>query len=325
MKNIKILIAILITGLLLIGCGDTKSADALSIGVIQFASHEALDDSFTGFIEGLEELGLIENQDYYIDFQNAQGDTATLETIAEKMVNSKHDLIYAIATPAAQAVANKTSDIPIVVAAVTNPEEAGLVLSNDDVGLNVTGVSDLTPVKRQIELLKEIAPNTNKIAVMYANSEDNSRFQAKLAKEIIEDLGMEYVDASVSEASQIIQMSESLINKVDAIYVPTDNLVSESFTTVSEIANSNNILTVVGEIAMVRKGGLITDGISYLNGGKKVSEIVYDILINNIEVSDIPIVFMEESDLELAINKHTLKILDLNISEEISNKAVIVE
>lgn len=325
MKNIKILIAILITGLLLIGCGDTKSADALSIGVIQFASHEALDDSFTGFIEGLEELGLIENQDYYIDFQNAQGDTATLETIAEKMVNSKHDLIYAIATPAAQAVANKTSDIPIVVAAVTNPEEAGLVLSNDDVGLNVTGVSDLTPVKRQIELLKEIAPNTTKIAVMYANSEDNSRFQAKLAKEIIEDLGMEYVDASVSEASQIIQMSESLINKVDAIYVPTDNLVSESFTTVSEIANSNNILTVVGEIAMVRKGGLITDGISYLNGGKKVSEIVYDILINNIEVSDIPIVFMEDSDLELAINKHTLKILDLNISEEISNKAVIVE
>lgn len=325
MKNIKILIAILITGLLLIGCGDTKSADALSIGVIQFASHEALDDSFTGFIEGLEELGLIENQDYYIDFQNAQGDTATLETIAEKMVNSKHDLIYAIATPAAQAVANKTSDIPIVVAAVTNPEEAGLVLSNDDVGLNVTGVSDLTPVKRQIELLKEIAPNTTKIAVMYANSEDNSRFQAQLAKEIIEDLGMEYVDASVSESSQIIQISESLINKVDAIYVPTDNLVSESFTTVSEIANSNNILTVVGEIAMVRKGGLITDGISYLNGGKKVSEIVYDILINNIEVSDIPIVFMEDSDLELAINKHTLKILDLNISEEISNKAVIVE
>lgn len=325
MNKVKSLVVILVLSLFLIGCNDKKNKDALSIGVIQFASHEALDNSYIGFIEGLEELGLKEDEDFYIDFQNAQGDTATLETIAEKMVNSRHDLIYAIATPAAQAVANKSSEIPIVVAAVTNPEEAGLVISNDDVQVNVTGVSDLTPVKRQIELLKELAPNTKKIAVMYSNSEDNSRYQAQLAKEIIEDLGMEYVDASVSEGSQIIQMSESLINKVDAIYTPTDNLVSESFTTVSEIANANNIMTVVGEIAMVRKGGLITDGISYLNAGKKVSKIVYDILINKVDIMEIPIVFMEEDDLELAINKSTLEKLDLNISDDLIQKAVIVE
>ena len=155
MKKYKILVGLLVGSLALVGCKTTsaKHSDLLSIGVIQYASHTALDATYDGFIEELSHLGLVENEDYVIDFQNAQGDAATAETIATKFVGDDHDLIYAIATPAAQAVANKTSDIPIIVNAVTDPQSAGLVESNEVPNTNVSGVSDLTPVKRQIELL----------------------------------------------------------------------------------------------------------------------------------------------------------------------------
>ena len=329
MKKFKNLIIILLSVLVIVGCTgnkETKTKDGiLSIGVIQFASHPALDQAFEGFKEGLSDLGLVEGEDFRIEHQNAQGDTATAETIADKLVNDKHDLIYAIATPAAQAVASKTQTIPILVAAVTDPESAGLVMSNDMPQTNVSGVSDLTPVKRQIELLKEIGPDVKKVAVMYANSEDNSRFQADIAKQEIENLGMEFIDASVSDSNQVQTMAESLILKVDAIYVPTDNLVSESFSIVSKIANEHNILTVVGEIAMVNSGGLITDGISYFNSGKRASDLAHLILIENVDVSEIPVVFLTEEDLELAININTEKELNISLSDELKAKAKIVE
>lgn len=325
--TLKKLFMILIATVLLVACGSTeeKKDDLLSIGVIQFASHPALDQAYEGFISSLEEQGLKEGEDFVIDLQNAQGDTATAETIATKLVNDKHDLIYAIATPAAQSVANKTKDIPIIVAAVTDPESSGLVESNENPQTNVTGVSDLTPVARQIELLREIGPDVKKVAVMYTNSEDNSRFQADIAKIEIEKLGMEVVDASVSEANQIQQMTESLVGKVDAIYVPTDNLVSESFSIVSSIANEHKILTVVGEIAMVNTGGLITDGITYINVGKQAGNLAHQILVEQADIKTLPIVFLADEDLELAINTSTEEKLGIKIADEIREKAKLVE
>lgn len=325
--KIKNVLVMLVFMLFIVGCGNNNQKDenVLSIGVIQFASHPALDQAYEGFIMSLEELGLKEGEDFVIDLQNAQGDTATAETIADKLVNDKHDLIYAIATPAAQSVANKTKDIPIVVAAVTDPQSSGLVETNEKPNTNVTGVSDLTPVKRQIELLKEIAPDTKKVAIMYANSEDNSRFQADIAKIEIEKLNMEAIDASVSDANQIQQMTESLVGKVDAIYVPTDNLVSESFSVVSNIANEHKIITVVGEIAMVNTGGLITDGITYISVGKQAGNLAHQILIENADIKTLPIVFLADEDLELAINTTTEEKLGIEIAEVLREKAKLVE
>lgn len=328
MKHTKRIIILLSLVLLLVACGSKENSekkDILSIGVIQFTSHSALDATYEGFKAQLEDLGLKENEDYVIDFNNAQGDTATAETIATKLVNDKPDLIYAIATPAAQAVANKTSDIPILVNAVTDPESAGLVDTNELPNTNVSGVSDLTPVKRQIELLQEVAPHTKKVAVIYANSEDNSRYQADIAKNEIEALNMEWVDASVSESNQLQQMVESLIGKVDAIYVPTDNLVAESYPIVTNLAFEHKIVTVSGESGMVEAGGLITDGISYINLGRKAGEMAYDILVNKTDVKTMPISYLDNEDLELYINETTEKQLGLEINEDLKSKATLIK
>lgn len=326
MKRIKVIVIMLIATLGLVACGSQSSkTDLFNIGVIQFTSHEALDNVYDGFIEGLSQLGLVENEDFTIDFNNAQADAATLETITDKLVNNKSDLILAIATPAAQAVANKTTEIPILFGAVTDAASAGLVISNDKPETNVSGVSDLTPIKSQIELIKALDPNAKDVAVMYANSEDNSRFQADIAKVEIEALGMNYIDASVSDANQIQQMTESIITKVDAIYVPTDNLVSESFGIVAELANNHEVLTVVGEIAMVNKGGLITNGINYFNSGLVVAEMAKAILVDNAEIETMAVEYLKDEELELAVSLSTMEILKVKIDQTILDEAIKVK
>ena len=328
MKKLKMILTILSITLILIACEDsntTENKDLLKIGVLQYTSHEALDATYDGFISELSNLGLVENEDYVIDYHNAQGDTANTETIASKIVNDNPDLIYAIATPAAQAIANKTSDIPVIFSALTDPISAGLVESNEKPNTNISGVSDLTPVKRQIELMKEIAPDTKRVWVVYANSEDNSRYQASIAEAEIKALGMDYIDASVSDANQLQQVVESLVGKVDAIYVPTDNLVAESYSIVTNIAYDNNIVTVSGESGMVLAGGLITDGIEYLSVGKRAGAMAYDVLVDKADISLIPVVYLEESDLSLYVNITVADHLGIIIPDEILNNANIIE
>ena len=159
MKKISAVAAcVLMAALALTGCSKKKvsSDKVLKIGVIQLVEHPALDASCKGFIDGLAEAGYVDGQNITVDFNNAQGEQVNCVTIANKLVNDKDDLILAIATPAAQAVANLTKDIPILVTAVTDPQTAQLVKSNSKPETNVSGTSDLTPVKSQIDLLNRI-------------------------------------------------------------------------------------------------------------------------------------------------------------------------
>ncbi len=204
MKKIFTIIMSLLMVFSLAACGgDTNDDGMTKIGVIQLAEHPALDQAYQGFMDALEDAGYVVGQNLKVDFKNAQGDPSNCESIATKFVNDKVDLILAIATNAAQAAANATKDIPIVLTAVTDPEYSGLVDTNENPGGNVTGTSDLTPVEAQIELLKDILPNAKTVAVMFNGAEDNSIFQAKLAKTAIEKNGMTYYEVSVSELGTI--------------------------------------------------------------------------------------------------------------------------
>lgn len=318
---------ILVVSLLLVmaACQNQDSGNMKKVGIMQYAEHPALDESYRGFIDALEDAGFKDGENIKIDYQNSQGDQATTETIADKLVNDQNELIYAIATPAAQAVAQKTQEIPVVVAAVTDPEQSGLVETNEKPNGNITGVSDLTPVKEQIKLLQQLLPEVKKVAILYGNSEDNSKFQAELAKIALKEAGLEVQEATVSDISQIQQVTESLVGKVDALYIPTDNLISEGIATVTMVANEKNLPSIVGEIALVEGGGLATDGVDYYNLGYLAGKQAVLILKGEAEPANMPIEYLQATDRELAVNVTIAEQLGIKIPQEILDQATIVE
>ena len=335
-KFAKVLGTFALAGAMLAGCGSSdsgasqsgsndggdKAADATKdakIGIIQYAEHPALDASKKGFEEYLKEKGYSN-----FDYKNAQGDQINCTNIAQTFVNDGDELIYAIATPAAQAVANETKDIPIVVSAVTDPKTSGLVDENEKPGTNVTGASDLNPVTDQIALLKQLLPDAKKVAIMYCNAEDNSRYQADLAKKECEKLGLETVDATVTDSNQIQQVTESLIGKVDAIYIPTDNLLAEGMTAVTQVANENGLPTIVGEEGMVANGGLATYGIDYYELGRMAGEQAVKILEEGADPKDMAIVYLPGDKCTLSINQNTVDKLGIEIPADLKDRAEFV-
>lgn len=292
---------------------DTADGDTFKVGIIQLTEHPALDASYEGFVEGLKEAGYVEGENLSIDYQNAQGDQSNCVTIAEKFVNDKVDLILAIATPAAQAAAGKTSDIPILVTAVTDPESSGLVDSNEVPGGNVSGSSDLTPVKAQIDLLHKLLPDAKNVGILYCSSEDNSEFQADIAIEHLESLGMTGEKYTISTLDEIQAVVESMKGKVDAIYSPTDNKIAEGMPTVSMVATDAQIPCIVGESGMVNGGGLATYGLSYFNLGKITGEQAASILSGEAQTATMPIAYLAEEDCEFTYNQEIADALGITI------------
>lgn len=317
MKVKKILAMTMVSAMamgILAGCGSTNDSksgkDEYNIGVIQLTEHVALDSANKGFCDGLKEEGIEAD----IDQQNAQGDQSACDTIASKFVNDNKDLVLAIATPAAQAIAGKTEDIPICITAVTDAEEAGLVDSNEKPGTNVTGTSDLTPVKEQISLLKQLIPECKTVGILYNSAEDNSLFQAEIAKKEIEAEGMTSKTYTVSNSNEIQTVVESMVGKVDAIYIPTDNMIAAGMSTVSMVATENKIPCIVGEAGMVDNGGLATYGIDYYNLGKMTAKMAAKILKGEEKPEDMPIEYLDASKCELKVNEEIAKELGIDVS-----------
>lgn len=289
-----------------------KTADGkqFKIGVLQLVQHAALDATNEGFIKALDDAGL----NYSVDQQNASGDQPTCQTIASKLVNDGDDLILAIATPAAQAVAGATSDIPVLITAVTDPASSDLVESNETPGGNVSGTSDLTPVKEQISLLKHVLPEAKTVGILYCSAESNSEIQAKMAREAIEAEGMTAVDYTVSNSNEIQTVVTSMVDKVDAIYAPTDNTIAAGMATVAMVANENGLPTICGEEGMVKAGGLATYGIDYYELGYLTGQQAVKILTEGGDISKMPIEYLPAEKCKLTVNEETAKALGIDTS-----------
>lgn len=324
MNKLFKLTAVLSMAVSLSACGSDTQEQTTKIGIIQYAEHPALDQAYEGFMDGLEEAGYTEENTTF-DYQNASGDQSNCSTIASKLVNDNNDLIYAIATPAAQSVAQQTSDIPIVVNAVTDPAASGLCESNEEPGGNVTGASDMTPVEKQVELLQQLLPDVKNVAIMYCSSEDNSKIQADLAKEALDAADIAWQEATVADSSAIQQVTESLIGKVDAIYIPTDNLLAEGMAAVSQIANQNNMPCIVGESGMVGNGGLATYGIDYYELGKLAADQAVAILEGETTAAQTPIAYLSDEDYALTINKTVAESLGITIPTDLQETAEMIE
>ena len=322
-KNILTIAMAMLLGVSLMACGTKTdntnsageassevSADAKKIGILQYVQHPALDKANEGFVAALKEAGI----EVSIEQQNAGGEQSAAQTIANKLVNDKKDLILAIATPAAQAVAGVTSDIPVVITAVTDPAESGLVESNDAPGGNVTGSSDLTPVAEQIELLAKMLPEAKNVGILYCTAEANSKMQAEMAMDALKAKGLTGVEYTVSSSNEIQTVVESMVGKVDAIYVPTDNVIAAGMTTVAMIATTEHKIPIIGaEAAHVENGALATYGIDYFEVGKLAGEQAVAIL-NGKSPADIPIAYLPKDRCKFTVNEEVAKELGIDTS-----------
>lgn len=315
----------------LVGCGSAKSGTSsagneeqkqLKIGIVQIVEHPALDSARQGFLETLKKNGYEEGKNLTLDYQNAQGDQSILQSITQKFSSAKLDLVLAIATPSAQAMASASKDIPILITAVTDPVEAKLVNSLDKPGKNVTGTTDMNPIKEQFELMKTLIPTVKKVGVIYNAGEVNSQVQVAIAKKVAADLGLEVVEATVNTSADVLQASQSLIGKVNAIYVPTDNMVVSAAQSVVQVSQKNKIPIISGESSVVDKGALATIGVNYKKLGEQTGEMALRV-VNGEKPQDMPIEAQKEFD--TVLNQSAIDLFGITVPEDILKKANIVK
>jgi len=268
-------------------------AAPLRVGITQIVEHPALDAARQGFIERMAELGYREGVDVVYDIHSAQGDTGTAMTIAQKFAADRVDLVLAIATPTAQAAAQVIRDIPILITAVTDPVSAELVESIERPGTNVTGTSDLTPVRAQLELLKLLAPSARRVGVIYNSGEVNSVVQVELARRAAADLGLEIVEAIAVNSSEVLQAAQSLVGRVDALYVPTDNTVVSAIEAVVLVAERARLPLISGEDLSVEQGALATVGLDYKQLGRQTADMAVRVLRGE-NPAEMPIEYQDE-------------------------------
>jgi putative ABC transport system substrate-binding protein len=320
MRNLSILllvIALMIVG----GVSSLAGAQPLVIGITQIVEHPAIDAARDGFIKGLEEAGFKSGEDVIYDLQNAQGDFNNAISIAQKFKDDKVDLIVAISTPSAQAALQVNQEIPIIINAVTDPVAANLAKSWESSGNNVTGMSDAAPNKQQVELIPRFLPEAKNVGTIYNAGEANSVVQIEVARAACKELGLKLIEVSVSNSSEVLMAAQSLVGRVEAIYIVTDNTVVSALESVINVCNQEKIALIVADPSLVDKGALASYGIDYFSLGKRSAEIALKV-IKGVKPSDIPIqTITDPNDLEFVVNLDTAKIIGISVSEEIIKAA----
>ena len=298
-KMMKATALALTMALALAGCGGGSDAPAddaageatYKIGIVQQMEHAALDAATAGFQDKLTELL---GEDVAFDYQNAQGEQTNCTTIATKFVSDGVDLIMANATTALQSAYAATADIPIVGTSVTDYVTAGVVDSNEAPGRNVTGVSDLSSIDAQIDVLLQFCEEDTKVAVVYCSAEPNSIYQAELAEEYLKSLGRDYAIYTVADSNEIQAVMTNAVGECGAVYIPTDNTLANNMEIVKNITVPAGVPSFAGAEQMCVEGALSTLSISYYDLGVRAGEMAYEILVNGADPAAMPIEFVSE-------------------------------
>ena len=300
--------------LLLAACGSDGNSgpgsdDEINVGILQLMDHESLNAAREGFVDVLEDAGYVEGDNLTLDYQNAQGDQANLQTMSERL-SGNNDLILAIATPAAQSLANIEDEVPLLFTAVTDPVEAGLVDSLETPGANITGTTDAGPIEDQIKLLLSVVPDAENIGLIYNSSEPNSVIQADDAEAILKDLGLNVVTRTVTSTNDVQQAMESLAQDVEGVYIPTDNTLASTMATVAEIAKAYQLPVVAASTEQVMAGGLATFGINYYELGRQTGEMALKILDGDADPAKLSV--ESSTNLELVVNEEMAEALGID-------------
>jgi len=309
-----------------VGCGSSSSTSntagsaspdtskTYKIGVTQIVTHPALDAAVKGFKQALADKGI--NASY--DMQNAEGDMATTAQIAQKFAGENLDLVLGVATPTTQAVVKADKTTPIVFTAVTDPVGAGIVDNAQSPGANVTGVSDMLPVQPHLDLIKQVVPDVKTIGVLYNAGESNSVYLVKAEKEAANKMGIKVVEATASKSSEVQQAAQSLVGKVDAMSVLTDNTVVSALESVIKVAEQNKIPVIAGDTDSVKRGAVAAYAFNYEDLGYQAGEMAAKIL-GGTAISSLPVEYAK--NLQLAVNEKAAAAQGVTIPSELVDKA----
>ncbi|MGB4439843.1 MAG: ABC transporter substrate-binding protein [Sedimentibacter sp.] len=294
--------------------------EKIKIGIIQPVEHPSLNQIIEYIILGLEEQGLKDKVE--ITYKDAQGDPTNINTIISQFVGDEMDVIVPIATSTAQSAAAATKDIPIVFAASSYPVEAGLVKDLNKPEGNVTGVSDAIDVKLIFDLAFELTPDVKTFGFIYNSGEVNSVAAIEKAKEYCEEKKIDYVEATITNSSELLQASQSLLGKVDAIFTPTDNTVASAMPVLAAEAMNAGVPVYTGADSMVADGGFATVGVDYTILGRQVADMIKRI-IDGENISEIPVETLKEYS--KIVNTTTAKQLGIELTDDMLKDYQIVE
>ncbi|BDR55885.1 tryptophan ABC transporter substrate-binding protein [Xylocopilactobacillus apis] len=242
--------------------GSTKAGSMPRVGVLTLMHHPALDQIQEGFTKGMKEEGYVDGKNVKIDYQNAQGDQSNLKTMATKLVNENSEVLFGITTPASQSLANLTKKIPIVMGAVTDPRSAGLVTNYEHPGSNITGVSNMSPIKDQLKLIKEFMPDLKTLGVIYTSSDSSATAEYKQIVKTAKEMKVPIKVYSISNSNDLNQVSQEMLQKVDAVMVPQDNVIAGAMQTLVKNADAVNKPIFPAVDTMVKQGGVAAYGIN---------------------------------------------------------------
>jgi len=299
---------------------DNTQKKPVELAITQIVDHPSLNQARQGAMDALAKAGYVENKNLDVTFENAQGSIPTAVQIAQKFAGMDPDIILAISTPSAQTLAAATAryPIPIVFASVTDPIAAHLVKSLEQPGDDITGAMDASPVDEQVAFIQKILPNTKRIGVIYNAGEINSATTVTSLKSIVEAKGLSLVEATAANANEIGPAVQSLIGKVDVLYLPTDNTLVSALDILIKVTNEHKLPVVASDPVSVEKGCLAAIGYSqsavgYLAGEKMVK------ILSGIAPKDIPVSAPEHTEIQL--NLKTAKLLNLIIPEDVIKSA----
>lgn len=325
MKTIKKLSTVLLSTTLLFGCASQTENETPVVGVAQIVSHTSLNTIRDSFTAQMEELGYEDGENIELNYADASNQQSNLNSIISQFQDDGSDVIVAIATPTAQAAANVASEIPVVFSAVSDPVGAKLVSDLEKPDQNITGTSDEVQIDQILELALSINPEIKKVGFLYNAAETNSVANLEKAKTYCIDNGLELVEGTGKDMTELQSSAVSLCEKVDILFAPNDNTVASGMAALSQIALDAGIPFYTGADSMVQDGGFATVGIDYEELGKETANMVDEIL-KGTEVSSIPVKVFKE-DLNIYVNQKALDTLQIELPEDIQNneKLIIIE
>lgn len=306
------------------GCTSGKK-DKVKIGVIQIVEHPSLNTIRDSFTARMNELGFVDGENCEFEYQSANGESSTANSIVDSFKGDKVDIIVAIATPTAMAAANVSDEIPVVFSAVTDPLGAGLVDSLENTGRNITGTSDALEIGKILDMALKLTPEIKTLGYLYNPGEDNSVSCLAKVKDYADAHGITVVESAVTTSSEVQQSTQMLCTKVDAIFSPNDNTVATAMQAAAEAAIEAKVPFYVGADSMVADNGFATVGIQYEDLGKETANMAASILNGEKKASEIPVKVFNE-DLSVFINTDTAEKIGVTIPDDIKNgeKTVLI-